>query len=241
MELIIDNREKIKDMFKDDSLKIINSNLELGDYILKYKDQNVLVIERKTIADLMASIKDGRLREQKKRLLSNYPKDRILYIIEGQIVDSKFINKNIIISSIINTIIRDKITILMTKSSSETVNFIELTAKKIQKQGLSFMNSTDSIGYDDNIISNLQTQKKSNITKEICQKMMLCSIPSVSSKISERLMLNFGNLYNMIQTIKDISPDDRISYIQQLPSFEEKTRKIPKNVAENIINFLIED
>jgi len=241
MELLIDNREKIKDMFKSESLKIENNNLDLGDYIIKYKNEEVLIIERKTVSDLMSSIKDGRLREQKKRLLANYSTDKILYIIEGKIENSKYINYDTIVSSIINTVLRDRISVLMTKTPGETVKLIESIAKKIDKQGISFIEKKNNSEYDDNIISNLQTQKKSNITKEICQKMMICSIPNVSSKISDRLMLNFGNIFNMIQSIRDISPDERISYIQNLPGLEEKNRKIPKNVAENIINFLVND
>ena len=71
MELIIDNRETIKDYFQDkDYVKI--KNLDIGDYIFKYDDKDILIIERKTIEDYAASIKDGRHREQKQRLLSNY-------------------------------------------------------------------------------------------------------------------------------------------------------------------------
>ena len=69
MELIIDNRENIKEMFtKNDNVSF--TNLEIGDYIIKYKSSDVLVIERKTIDDYCASIKDGRNREQKKKTFS---------------------------------------------------------------------------------------------------------------------------------------------------------------------------
>ena len=38
--------------------------------------------ERKTTCDLYSSIRDGRYKEQKCRLLNNYDKRKILYIIE---------------------------------------------------------------------------------------------------------------------------------------------------------------
>ena len=75
IELLIDNREtKIKEHFKNKDYVTIE-NLELGDIIFKYNNEIVLIIERKTLSDLAASIKDGRYNEQKKRLLSNYAKD----------------------------------------------------------------------------------------------------------------------------------------------------------------------
>tara|TARA_B100000941_G_C28367546_1_gene480331 strand:- start:78 stop:794 length:717 start_codon:yes stop_codon:yes gene_type:complete len=235
MELLIDNREKIKNLFPTDNIKF--ENLELGDYIIKYKDEILLIIERKTISDLMSSIKDGRLREQKKRLISNYSLSKILYIIEGDINTTKFVNPDTIISSIVNTTLRDKINVLLTKNSAETVKIITSISEKINKQGTSFLQSTSH--YDDNIVHNLQTSKKSNITVDVCQKMMLCSIPTVSSKISERLLLNFGNIFNLITSIRQIDDSEQISYIQNLPSFDEKTRKIGKNVAENILKYLV--
>ena len=46
MELIIDNRETIKDYFQDkDYVKI--KNLDIGDYIFKYNDKDILIIDAK--------------------------------------------------------------------------------------------------------------------------------------------------------------------------------------------------
>lgn len=41
------------------------------------------LVERKTQADLVASIKDGRWREQKQRVLANVPLERVVYVVEG--------------------------------------------------------------------------------------------------------------------------------------------------------------
>ena len=65
MELKIDNREKIKNLFPKD-LNITFENLDIGDYIISKENMSYIIIERKTIPDYWSSIKDGRLREQKK-------------------------------------------------------------------------------------------------------------------------------------------------------------------------------
>ena len=41
------------------------------------------VIERKTYADLVASITDGRFREQRERMRCTVGPDRMLYLLEG--------------------------------------------------------------------------------------------------------------------------------------------------------------
>ena len=47
---------------------IISAPLEIGDIIVRDDDQVYMIIERKTIADLLASLKDGRYSEQCLRL-----------------------------------------------------------------------------------------------------------------------------------------------------------------------------
>jgi len=66
-------------------------NLPVGDIWIGLSGENVLpgglVIERKAVADLEASIKDGRYREQRLRLLAHCQETgaRPLYIIEGNL------------------------------------------------------------------------------------------------------------------------------------------------------------
>ena len=53
MELTIDNRESIKSYFEEKNYKWVKfENLDLGDYLFKYKDEPILIIERKSIEDL---------------------------------------------------------------------------------------------------------------------------------------------------------------------------------------------
>jgi len=91
MKLYADSREP------PGLLKLLNArvnnmetgNLVIGDFIIKDDNENIVMIfERKTIADLISSIKDGRYREQSFRLsqlpLNNH---HIFYIIEGNFQD----------------------------------------------------------------------------------------------------------------------------------------------------------
>ena len=63
-------------------------NLDLGDIVITDEHENTLmIIERKTLNDLLASIKDGRYKNQSQRLNAiNIDNHNIVYLIEGNIM-----------------------------------------------------------------------------------------------------------------------------------------------------------
>ena len=67
---------------------------------------------------------------------------------------------------------------------------------------------------------------------------MLSCIPDVSLKTAERILMNFNTINNLINTLLDIPENERVEYIQNLPSKESKFRKISVKSANNIIKFL---
>jgi ERCC4-type nuclease len=67
-------------------IKVVTKSLPLGDFIIADEKEDKLIIERKTINDLLASIKDSRYEEQSYRLNgSNYHNHNIIYLIEGDV------------------------------------------------------------------------------------------------------------------------------------------------------------
>jgi|TARA_B110000208_G_C11745138_1_gene421472 ERCC4-type nuclease len=245
MELLIDNREKIKNNFNSE-YNIIFKNLDLGDYILKYNNNIILIIERKTTEDYASSIKDGRYREQKLRLINNYPKNKILYLIEGDLTcDNKSyrynkVSKDTIVSSITNTLLRDNIHVFHTHNSLETIFFIESMYRKIAKKGIKFMNNTPD--YIDSLTNSVKIKKKSNMDRDICQQLILQTIPGISKKTSERIIYNTESVSKFIYLLNDIpNRDEQIKFICNLPELptDKKFRKISKTIGENIIDYLL--
>lgn len=84
MLLIADDREKhvipvLKALF---NIKV--QRITIGDYVYAHGGKIICIVERKTLADLAASIKDGRMTNHQKLLdAKNKCGCRILYIIEG--------------------------------------------------------------------------------------------------------------------------------------------------------------
>ena len=112
MHLLIDNREPKKNI---DYLNYLNSNnnyiikiqtLEIGDYIIydEINNKNIIIIERKSLADLESSIKDGRYDNQSYRLNQiDIHNHNIYYLIEGSIINYRNSNfKNTLYSSLLS-------------------------------------------------------------------------------------------------------------------------------------------
>ena len=68
--------------YKD--VQLVYETLPLGDIIINDGTTDCIIIERKTLSDLAASIKDGRYEEQSYRLNGlNHHNHNIIYLIEG--------------------------------------------------------------------------------------------------------------------------------------------------------------
>ena len=68
------------------NIKLISETLPLGDIIINDGLNDCIIIERKTLSDLAASIKDGRYEEQSYRLNGlQHHNHNIIYLIEGDI------------------------------------------------------------------------------------------------------------------------------------------------------------
>ena len=145
MIIKIDCREKAlleecnKQQLINDStqfIKIISENIPLGDIII-YDDNNneKLIIERKTVLDLAASIRDGRYTEQGYRLQQcSMHNHNIIYLIEGDLRYYKPFKSNIdkkaLLSSMVSINYFKGFSLFRTITLAETAEWIlELTTK----------------------------------------------------------------------------------------------------------------
>jgi len=95
MEIWVDTREReligmlkhfLEIMPACKGITLVVKPLELGDIILSFQGIQQVIIERKSIGDLAASIKDGRYEEQGYRLNGlTMPNHNIFYLIEGDV------------------------------------------------------------------------------------------------------------------------------------------------------------
>ena len=248
--LIIDNRERDliefynnSDNSKKCNIKFDNikfKNLDLGDIVIKVNDKIILLIERKTLSDLSKSIKDGRYKEQKNRIIhSLHEKVRKMYLIEGFNYKKFHMNNKIFDSVIYNTIVRDNIHILRSNDMESTISIInniylrcDKFNKKIYDQIYNNINET----YE----SVCHVKKKNNLTKEVCHLNQLQQIPSVSKTIAKIILNKYGNLqniyinYNSIDKINEFT--NELSEIKYGKSMKRIGSKIANRISDYLFN-----
>lgn len=144
MRLIIDNREhglyeKCESILANDPgyATIETQVLPLGDILVKTDEgKDVMIIERKTLTDLLSSIKDGRYEEQSHRLkhASGFPSHNIVYIIEGMFSTLRTImEKKVIISAIASLNYFKGFSVIRTSGIQETAELLIYMADKIDR------------------------------------------------------------------------------------------------------------
>ena len=276
MKLFIDNREPndiinyIIDLKNSSSLKekleIIKTNLPLFDYIITNDNftienfennlDNILVaIERKNENDLIASIKDGRYKEQGFRMENiNINNDKIYYLIEESFGSGKKkeVERKIIQSAIISLSYFKKFSILYTKNKLESSYLIEKFCEKIIKElsNKEVSNKEIIINIDDpnleneiekksynendslkkNYLANIKISKKENITPDNIDIIMLMQIPSININTAEALINEYKSIQNLIFSLQN---NENI-----LNNFKINNRKISKCSISNIKLFL---
>jgi len=234
LEIIIDNRETLlfNNMIERDldkyEIKITKKQLEIGDIHIIFND-NIYVYERKTMNDLISSIKDGRYKEQKLRLLSDQSFNNINYIIEGSDIISSNNNHNqeLLTSIYYNSIYRDNINIFFTKNVNDTTTFILLLATKIIKKPENFIKEKQQLSTDYIDNCKIKTKKCDNIDKDTCYLLQLSQIPGISKQIAKN--------------IKDIYPT-MILLLKALETSPEPLKLLMKidNIGQQKANKIIE-
>ena len=129
-ELLAKCRQLVENVHKFKDIKIVSEQLPLGDIIINDGINDCVVIERKTIKDLSASIKDGRYEEQSYRLNNalNMHNHNIMYLIEGDVnAYNSFkdrIDKLTIYSSLFSISYFKGFSVIRTMNLEETSTFI---------------------------------------------------------------------------------------------------------------------
>jgi len=183
--------------------------LEMGDIQIR-SETETLVFERKTVADLAASIKDGRFREQKQRLLSHFPPHRITYIIEGA-YKSVFrttpfhgIDAAAYTSAVLSLQYRDGCHVMLTPSVKETVTYIYAIASRMashpEKIAYAPPNPTEET-YASSL--SVKSKKGDNLTPALCYVLQLSQIPGLSVKLATDIASVYPSMSVLLSAMQE--------------------------------------
>ena len=273
MKIKIDYREKklIKILnakleelnFKN--IEILIEDLPIGDIIIC--DDNCsekIIIERKSLTDLAASIRDGRYSEQSFRLDKNdIHNHNIIYLIEGDI--HRYSNKYTKISKKTLQVTMFCInyfkgfSIMKTRDVLETAEYILTITDKLAREKVrnNYYKNDNILKNSDTFIDNEKLElkdenlqspknnkryseviskiKKKNIRPDNIGEIILSQIPGISSKTSMAIMSRFISLQDLLTKLKN-DPNC-------LNGIELKTkngkRKISQTIKTNIKKYLL--
>jgi ERCC4-type nuclease len=197
---IIDMRERdlIRDIDKVKAPFTIQA-LKVGDIQIDCSTNDIsnaftgLVLERKTLADLVASIKDGRWREQKSRLLTYCAETnkRPAYIIEGSL---QFPPNGVSAATIRKLMhrmqFRYSINVLMTDDVTDTAGLIETLVEQISADPEAFQAPT---GPPKQYYEGVQVSKKANKEDPAnFARTVLMQCPGISATIADAIIRGAG-------------------------------------------------
>jgi crossover junction endonuclease MUS81 len=222
--LYVDQRENIKAMLS--YLNPVCKNMDIGDYLFVLDEKDVLVIERKTISDWLASIKDGRYHEQKIRLCSKYSKKQILFVLEGAMPQDYTLW-----SSLLNTMFRDEFHVFHTVDADSTVMLIENLFKKFSKQNTDWLVPKE-IDYTTVMVEQIVPKKGKNQTADKVFITMLSCIPGISIKIATELAKTYKSMNEFCKKINSFEETkDREKWISsiEIPGVSGKSKKLGKS------------
>lgn len=181
MALFVDSRERnillqLETIMDDD---FIIKPLDVGDFMIVCEGHSGNVIfERKTVQDLLASLKDNRYREQKMRMLQLRQNGcKIVYIIEGT---PDFSDEHQL-GCFMSMQIRDQIPMVFTKDMHDTITYLQGARKRLRGNPEKYLEFHKITNDDYTNVTSICTRKKGNVTKQSVFINQLCAIPGISA------------------------------------------------------------
>ena len=229
-QLVIDYREAgLIDLLKRNGVVHTTRNLDVGDIVIEVVDQSaddsmvsegtartlLVVIERKTLNDLASSIRDGRYREQKARMMATQASRRI-YLIETSKIYQ--FSMDTIESALLNTLIRDGLGVYQTRSSEHTYQ----TIRSIFEKTCEFLEIVRHGREEINYLKNVGIRKRDNHTPASCFQQQLALIPGVSVQIAEHIVKQYPTMVAIIQEYQLLPEACRPDLLKELSVGQRK-------------------
>lgn len=260
MKLILDEREtplyERCTALTNPAIILEKCVLPMGDAIIKTNDdKELIIVERKSLQDLLSSIKDGRYEEQSYRLQNccgGMPHN-VMYIIEGVFsqLRNPALEKRMIYSAMTTLSAFKGFSVIRTSSVQETADWLMAYTDKLGRElekgkQLCFSKrepdnpenavTTDPVMVDpQKYCEVVKRTKKENLTPENMGEVILCQIPGISSVSAITIMKEFKTIANLITAVeKDATCMDKL-----ICESGGKSRKISKAVVQNVKTFLL--
>jgi len=244
----------IREHSLQDSLKLLDVNfipttLDVGDIDIQGVKGQRFLFERKTIEDLASSLRDGRFKDQKDRLLGvlqREPMTAIAYIIEGKLGFNlkKIIHGHVTVGSLIsllNTLqLKYRIPVVFTGGVSETSVYIQCILNRLTTEpDFSPVSEGSNAGCFEHtsLLPKIASNRKKD--RDSILNSMLTAIPGVSHRISSTIIDYFHITHGGI--MKFIRNHSYQEFDKELFTIKVSSRSISKKIREMILDVFFGD
>jgi len=271
IKIIVDKREtKLYQCMTDFIATNSIANIELEDAVLELGDihftdsatgELLLIIERKTFADLLASLKDGRYSEQSYRLIGsgiipNSCRMRVIYLIEGIFSQlSREQDRRTIISCLTSLNQFKGFSTMKTATTQESAWHLIYMAQKIERElkdgkPMYLPDTTPSSGQVEcqgqgqgqvsakDYCEVVKKTKKDNITKENIGEIFLCQIPGISAQSATAILKPFSESGGFLAFLDEIRTNPGYLDTIYIENEQGKRRKLGSNVIRACKEYL---
>lgn len=251
MRVYIDNRERtLVDILTSIGVPHVSRQLDVGDIDMFGESGQRFILERKTLPDLAASLRDGRFKSQKDRLLGvlqREPATAIAYVVEGDLGenDLRKIQGRVSIGtirSLLNTIqFRYRIPVITTKNIRGTALLIRSVYKQVlSKPDFCPVGSGQNAGCAGHADLMPKIRRNRRTDNGSLWTSMLTAIPGVSNKISSGVVSHFegisqGGIVSYVRTHSKQEFQDCVQTVRI------NGRRLAKKVSARIISLMYPD
>lgn len=192
-------------------------NLDAGDFHI---GDVAMVVERKTLTDLAASLKDGRYAEQKARMLALVGGDarRLAIIVEGAVFGPEppdtliaGIKLGALRTMVLHAQHRDGIAVYVTPGPTATAALVTHMADKLADPAEFF--DAQPTPY----ASLVRTKRVENMTPRNVAILQLCVIPRVSARVAEAILDAIG-CNTLGELCAKLPPAERLAEVRVPPA-----------------------
>lgn len=243
LECIVDSREQTlyENLQQQLSIPVKKQMLVLGDVVVQKQEggEVLFLLERKTVRDLVHSLKDGRFHDQRRRwkeYSQPHPSVSVSVWVEGDLLSADM--DETMRSSLLNALFRlqskHDVIVHQVRTRDAFVKSLQMVVEKLEKDAYHLVKDTTTT-QNANIVATTDTMsqhRKSSKSRETYWMDCLALIPGVSNSTAQKITAYFPTMASIVQTdISDVLP--RLSEIQ----ISEKRRlgdKLAKKILEHI-------
>lgn len=241
-ELLADVTDAVRKRSSDE-IKIVSEMLTLGDLLLMNGENPLLMIERKTVSDLIQSLRDERYHDQRRRwaqFQSDFPQARVSLWLEGDLLSANMDEK--LRSSLLNSLMRlqslHHVIVHQVRGRSAFVHSLLLIMDKFRKDPCHLVEAKTTQSISSPVALEMKQYKKTqDMEADKFWRCILAGIPGVSSSSAEKITHAFPHLVGFIDEFKEHGDDyilEKLSQVEITPK-----RKLGKALSTKIIHHLI--